>query len=70
LRKLFQDNNYKIEVAYRNSVGEAYAERDIGTRIQTLLGLLDAIEFEQLESDVKEKLQELVDRVQRLLRDA
>ena len=30
LRKLFQDNNYKIEQAFQDTVGELYAGRDIG----------------------------------------
>jgi ParB/RepB/Spo0J family partition protein len=70
LRKLFQDNGYKIETAYKNSVGEAYAERDIETRIQTLLGLLDDIDIGELERGVRDKLEELVARVRLLLRDA
>jgi hypothetical protein len=68
LRKLFQDNNYSIERAYTNSVGEAYVERDIGTRIQGLLGLLEDIDADDLDEPVRERLEELVERVASLLR--
>jgi ParB family chromosome partitioning protein len=68
LKKLFTDNTYKIEQAYNNSVGEAYVERDLGTRIEGLLNLLDEVDADELESDVVQKLNELTDRISRLLR--
>jgi ParB family transcriptional regulator, chromosome partitioning protein len=70
LQRLFQDNDYSIDQAYESSVGDAYVERDIGVRIDGLLGLLDEVEVDELEDDVRGKLQKLVDRVVRLLRDA
>lgn len=70
LLRLFQNNDYSIEDAYSRSVGEAYLERDIGTRIQTLLNLLDEVDVEELEEDVREKLQELLRRVEGILGEA
>jgi hypothetical protein len=70
LRKLFSDNDYKIEEAFANSVGEAYAGRDIGTRISTLLGLLDDVEADELEKPVIRGLKELVDRINDIIRAA
>ena len=68
LNKLFQDNSYSIEQAYQNSVGSLYAERDIGTRISMLLGLLDDVEAGDLDRGVKENLAQLLERIQTLLR--
>jgi len=67
LKKLFSDNTYTIEDAFQNSVGEAYAERDLGTRIKSLLGLLDDVEADELESSIREQLRELLERVEGLL---
>ena len=59
LRQLFQDNGYSIEDAYLNSVGEAYKERDVGTRVTSLLSLLEAIEPDEIDDELKSKLQAL-----------
>jgi ParB family transcriptional regulator, chromosome partitioning protein len=67
LRKLFQDNDYKIEQAFEDTVGELYAERDIGTRISSLLGLLDDIESDEIEDNLRLQLEELVSRVEAIL---
>jgi ParB family chromosome partitioning protein len=69
LRKLFQDNNYSIEQAFTDTVGELYAERDLGTRINSLLGLLDDIDADELEDNLRLQLEELVSRVEGILRD-
>jgi hypothetical protein len=68
LRKLFQDNNYKIEQAFKDTVGELYAERDLGTRINSLLGLLDDIDSDELEDNLRVQLEELLSRVEAILR--
>jgi ParB family chromosome partitioning protein len=70
LQKLFEDNNYKIEQAFENSVGAEYAERDIATRIDSLLSLLDDLDIDELEDAVKDQLQELVQRIRSMLREA
>ncbi len=67
LKKLFEDNDYSIEQAFESSVGEAYAERDLGTRIQGLLGLLDGIELDELDASIRDQLRELTERVVDLL---
>ena len=70
LRKLFSDNSYKIESAFKNSVEEAYAERDIGTRIQTFIGLLEDLEVDEIDAKIKKDLEDLVERVREFLRGA
>jgi ParB/RepB/Spo0J family partition protein len=67
LKKLFADNDYSIEAAFLNSVGEAYKERDIGTRIETLLRLLEDVEFDELEDDVQVRLKRLRKRLAELV---
>lgn len=67
LKKLFQDNDYTIEQAYGNSVGEAYVERDIGTRINALIGLLDDIETDELEETVRTQLEQLLEKIREIL---
>lgn len=67
LRRLFQDNNYSIEDAFLNSVGEAYKERDVGTRIVSLLGLLEGLEPEEIDADLKEKIKALEERLNAIL---
>jgi ParB family transcriptional regulator, chromosome partitioning protein len=67
LEKLFTDNRYSIEEAFLNSVGEAYAERDVGTRVTTLLNLLDQIEADELDAEVKAKLEQLRRRLTQIL---
>jgi ParB family chromosome partitioning protein len=67
LQKLFADNSYSIQQAFLNSVGEAYKERDVATRVTTLLNLLEQIDPDELESEVKEKLEQLRKRLSELL---
>jgi ParB family transcriptional regulator, chromosome partitioning protein len=59
LQRLFTNNSYSIEQAFLNSVGEAYRERDVATRVSTLLSLLEQIDPKDLDADVKKKLEEL-----------
>jgi hypothetical protein len=70
LTKLFQDNEYTIEAAYANSVSEAYIERDIGTRVEGLLGLLDDVDSDEIDDAMREQLERLVEKVTGLLRGA
>lgn len=70
LTKLFEDNDYTIETAYANSVSEAYTERDIGTRIDGLMGLLEDIDPDEIEDAVREQLERLIRQVTSLLRGA
>ena len=68
LKKLFQDNDYKIEQAFNDTVGELYIERDLGTRINSLLGLLAELETADLEDDLRTQLEQLAERVEGILR--
>lgn len=70
LKRLFSENNYSIEEAFLRTVGEAYRERDVSSRIATLLTLLENIDPTELEPELKESLAELSKRVNGLLRDA
>lgn len=70
LTKLFGDNTYTIEQAYDNSVSEAYAERDLGTRVKGLSALLDAVDVGDLDEDVVKELKRLSHKIERILRDA
>jgi ParB/RepB/Spo0J family partition protein len=67
LRQLFANNNYSIEDAFLNSVGEAYKERDVGTRVTSLLGILETLEPEDIEGELKEKLQALEKKLAAIL---
>ncbi len=67
LQKLFQDNNYSIEDAFLNSVGEAYKERDLGTRITSLLSLLEGLASEEIDDELRAKLEALQQRLNALL---
>lgn len=67
LKKLFQDNRYSIDEAYANSVGEAYKERDVGSRVTSLLTLLDEIKPEDIDEELREKLRALQQKLNALL---
>lgn len=67
LRRLFADNHYSIEDAFLNSVGEAYKERDVGTRVTSLLSLLEGLEPEDIDDELKAKLQALEQRLSTIL---
>lgn len=69
LERLFSINDYSIEQAFSNSVGESYKERDVNSRIASLLVLLEGIDPDELEPELKEKLSELSLRVNLLLED-
>lgn len=69
LRKLFANNDYSIERAFENSVGEAYLERDLNTRVQRLIEILEDIDAEELELEAKENLEALLGRIQRVLNE-
>jgi ParB family chromosome partitioning protein len=67
LGKLLTDNDYSIERAYENSVGNLYTERNIETRVSTLLNLLDDVEISQLDSQTRTYLRRLLKRIQEIL---
>ena len=67
IQKLFTDPRYSIEQAWGQSVSEAYAERDIASRIETLLSKLEEVAASELDDDIRDKLEELIDRAQVIL---
>lgn len=67
IQRVLTDANYSIKDAFRETVSEAYAERDVVSRIDALLGKLDEVRPEDIDDDVKEKLQELVARATAIL---
>jgi len=60
LHKIFQDNSYSIEDGYQNSVAEAYKERDVGSRVTSLLSQLEGLEPDEIDADLKGKLESLL----------
>lgn len=67
IRRLILDPTYSISQAWTETVSEAYAERDIVSRIDHLLVKLDEVQGETIDDDVKEKLEELVERAKTIL---
>jgi hypothetical protein len=51
-------------------VSEAYVERDIGTRIEGLLTLLEDVDPDEIDDWVREQLERLAEKVTSLLRGA
>jgi ParB family transcriptional regulator, chromosome partitioning protein len=69
LQRLFQDNAYSISEAFQNSVGDAYKDRDVGTRVTSLLGLLEALQPDEIDDELKTKLHQLEQRLDAILGD-
>jgi ParB family chromosome partitioning protein len=67
IRRLLTEPTYSIEKAWNETVSEAYAERDIVTGIERLLAKLDEVKSEELDEDVREKLEELVEKARAVL---
>lgn len=59
LEKLFSNNDYSIEDAYKSSVAYAYDERDILTRVKGLIAQLGQFENEAIDDDIEEALEQL-----------
>jgi len=67
LRRLFTPNDYSIEAAFAESVSEAYLERDLLTRLRSLLEKLRTVRRDELDPEILETLRALRDRVSELL---
>ena len=67
LHRLFEKNKYSIERAYQDSVSEAYSERDLLTRVNSLIDQLEDYDVEALDDEVRGALRELVRRAKVLL---
>jgi ParB family chromosome partitioning protein len=67
LLNLFSPNKYSIDQAYQDSVYEAYSERDLLTRIHSLLQKLRQIKESELDEHLRASLRELIDSARLLL---
>ena len=70
LRSVFADNKYSLKSAYDDSVAEMYAERDVLTRVSSLIERLQVLEPDELDEDLKQQLRALEQRIHSLLEDA
>jgi hypothetical protein len=68
IKRLISEPRYSIKQAYEETVSEAYAERDIVSRIDQLISRLNTIDPTEIDEDVRERLEELISRVQALLK--
>jgi ParB/RepB/Spo0J family partition protein len=68
IKRLLTDPKYSITQAWSETASEAYAERDIVSRIDSLLTKLDEVDAADIDEDVREKLEELVKRAKSILR--
>ncbi len=67
LNRLFTEHNYSIDAAYSDSVSGAYSERDLLTRIRTLLERLQNLDIDHVDDEIRASLRLLVDAASRLL---
>lgn len=67
LTRLFQDNEYSIEDAFSKSVGEAYRGRDLGTRVNSLVDLLQGLKRDQIDEELKNRLRALAQTLRQIL---
>jgi len=67
LEQLFERNDYSAENAYDDSVSDAYLERDVVTRIDSLLERLDDLTPDDIDDDVRAHLRDLIARARALL---
>lgn len=67
IERVFDRNRYSIERAYADSVSEAYVERDLLTRVNTLTEQLEEVEPAQLDDEVRAALRKLIEKMQQLL---
>ncbi len=67
LTRLFSSNDYSINRAFSDSVQEAYTERELLTRIHSLIERLDAIAISEIDEEIRRSLQELSARISRIL---
>jgi ParB family transcriptional regulator, chromosome partitioning protein len=70
LDRLFQRNDYSITEAYNASVAEAYAERDVLSRVSALTDMLRGLQAPDLDAAVVKALRQLIRAAQRLVDEA
>jgi hypothetical protein len=59
LRRIFSTASYSIEDGYRDSVAEAYVERDLITRASGLTEYLDNLDWAALDAGTRKELRRL-----------
>jgi ParB family transcriptional regulator, chromosome partitioning protein len=67
LEKLFSSPSYTIERAYEESVGFAYGERDLATRVAGLTQQLKLFEGDDLDDEIIEALRDLSREIKKIL---
>jgi ParB family transcriptional regulator, chromosome partitioning protein len=67
LTRVFEKNDYSIDRAFKDSVSEAYSERDFISRIHDVLARLDHITTRDLDGEVRSVLEALFTRLSKLL---
>ncbi len=67
LERILTEAKYTITQAWNDTVSEAYAERDIVSRIDHLLEKLNDLKQGEVDDDVRDKLEQLVERAKALL---
>jgi len=67
LKKTFEDNKYSIAAAYQDSVANLYAEKDILSRINSLLERIDDLDPDELDEALRSNLSALSKRITALL---
>jgi hypothetical protein len=68
LTRLFQTNDYSIDAAYKDSVSEAYSERDLRTVVRGILDQLSALSPKDVDQELRKSLEKLYKRLGELLR--
>jgi len=68
LRRVFQKNGYSVEQAYKDTVSEAYSERDLLTRIESLIYKLDDLQPDSIDDSLRSALATLAKRLSSILR--
>jgi len=67
LKALFSPNRYSAEEAYTDSVSEAYTERDLIKRLETLVDRLEHIDVRSTDRTFRDTLRELLSRLNQIL---
>jgi ParB family transcriptional regulator, chromosome partitioning protein len=68
LESLFSDNRYSPREAYEDSVSDAYVERDLVTRLESLVERLEMVDVGSLDKDFRNSLKALLNRLVGLVR--
>jgi ParB family transcriptional regulator, chromosome partitioning protein len=67
LKKLFKPNQYSAERAYEESVGQAYTERDLISRIEAVAERLEELDIASLDAEFRDSLQKPLRRLTAIL---